>query len=150
MRKNYKNLSIETLSFNSKKALILSHGGYTPERLRILKGSGFICIPQGIHIEFNSEEDRPSIGTKAAHLLSGFDIAPVDEYCSGQFIRNYSLSHNPLFDNYTPTREFDLIRIVPGKKAHMSDIFESFQRLNLSYDIVRSFACRVNKITYDF
>ena len=99
---------------------------------------------------FNSDEDRPSIGTKAFHVLQGYSLAPVETKPPGSLINNYSLECNPMFEKSEPTIEYDLITISPRGKAHMSDIFKVIQLKNKQYDTIHSVACRINKLTYNF
>ena len=101
-------------------------------------------------MEFNSIKDSPSIGTKANHLLNGYNIEPVEAVSGGGFIINYSLEHNALFDRYLPNDTYDIIRIAPTGKAHMKDVFEAVNHLSLKYKTIRSFACRIKKLTYSF
>lgn len=150
MERKFKKLIISSVNFTAKKALILSHGGYTPSQSKFRKGSGLVAIPHGLTMEFNSMRNEPSIGTKANHLLNGFDIPPQDTVVFGAFINNYSLTHNPLFDRYKPNEQYDLIRIDTVGKSHMTDVFEAIKTLDLGYTDIRSFACRINKLTYDF
>ncbi|MFA3763141.1 putative adhesin [Yersinia sp. 2466 StPb PI] len=145
-----KNVVIKSLNFNARKALLLSHGGYTPQRDFIRNGSGMVCVPAGATLFFNSDENRPSIGTKAFHVLQGYPLAPVEIKQSGSIINNYSLEYNEIFERLKPTIEYDLISISPRGKAHMSDIFKMMQLKNKRYDIIHSVACRINKLTYNF
>ncbi|HHR6132085.1 TPA: putative adhesin [Providencia alcalifaciens] len=117
-----KYIIIKSLNMNASKALLLSLGGYTPRRDRIRRGSGMICVPEGIHLFFNSEVDRPSIGTKAFHLLQGHVLGPVESMPPGSVINNYSLTYNKIFEKLKPTAEYDLITISLDGKAHLSDV----------------------------
>ena len=144
------NVVIKSLNPHARKVLLLSHGGYTPQRNHIMKGSGKVCIPAGITLFFNSEENRPSIGTKAIHLLDGFPLPPVETKQSGCMINNYSLEHNEIFERLKPTLEYDLITISPRGKLHMSDIFNVIRRKNKNYNIIHYMACRIDKINYSF
>ncbi|EGR2417037.1 putative adhesin [Vibrio cholerae] len=150
MERKFKNIIISSINPNADTVLILSHGGYTPEKGCFRSGSGYVTIPIGITMEFNSEEDRPSIGTKAGHLLEGYPIDPIETVSSGHVIHNYSLSHNPLFDRYRPNDTYDLIKISENGKAHIQDVFRAIHSLNLKYKVIRSFHCRINKSTYKF
>ncbi|HHR6132376.1 TPA: putative adhesin [Providencia alcalifaciens] len=145
-----KNVVIKSLNFNARKALILSHGGYTPRRDFIRHGSGVVYVPKDVTLYFNSEENRPSIGTKVFHLLQGYPLLPVEIKLPGDLINDYSLQYNEIFRNLNPTVEYDLITISLGGKAHMSDVFRAIQLKNKRYDIIHSVACRINKLTYNF
>ncbi|MEZ8103401.1 putative adhesin [Vibrio bivalvicida] len=150
VERKFKNLMITSVNPMAESVLILSHGGYTPRRDKLRRGSGFVTIPLGITVEFNSDEDRPSIGTKANHLLMGTPIVPISTSLPGSLIHNYSLSHNPLFDSYKPNNTYDLIKVSSDGKAHMKDVFAAIQQHGLRYKTIRSFHCRINKLTYDF
>lgn len=150
MERKFRNIIISSVNLNAESALILTHGGYTPKRNALQTGSGYVVIPKGITIEFNSEEHRPSIGTKASHLLAGHPISPIEIAPSGRLIHNYSLEHNPIFDRYQPNNTYDLIRVTRGKKAHIKDIFNAITVLGMDYKVIKSFHCRINKLTYDF
>lgn len=145
-----KNVVIKSINLNARKALILSHGGYTPRRDFIRNGSGMVYVPNGVTLYFNSEENRPSIGTKVFHLLQGYPLPPVDIKLPGELINNYSLQCNEIFRNLSPTSEYDLITISSEGKAHMSDVFKVIYLKNKRYDIIHSVACRINKLTYNF
>lgn len=145
----YKNVVIKSADGSARKALLLSHGGYTPDRGVFRHGSGQVSVPQGLTLHFNSTEDRVSIGTRAAHLLQGFQVDPVDTKPEGNIIKNYSLEYDSKFETYHPNDEYDLIIISPDGKAHMNEVFDAIRVNNKNYESVHSFACRVNKLTYD-
>ena len=73
---NIKNVIIKSINLNAKKALLYSHGGYTPRRGFIRKGSGMVLVPEGVSLYFNSEANRPSVGTKAHWHLQGTQWIP--------------------------------------------------------------------------
>lgn len=150
MLMRYLNVCIDSINPQAQKAVILSHGGYTPKRNNIQKGSGKILVPAGLTLLFNSLEDSPSIGTKALHLLQGFNVSPVDKALSGVLINNYSLTYNNIFNPVKPNEEYDLITISPAGKAHMSDVFDAIRIHNKRYINIHSFACRINKLTFSF
>ncbi|WP_157659460.1 putative adhesin [Burkholderia ubonensis] len=147
---SFKNINIKSTGNHTPNALLLSHGGYTPRRNVFQRGSGYITIPTGITILFNSGENEPSIGTKAMHLLQGHPIIPVDRKPAGAVIENYSLEYNELFERCLPTEHFDIVTISPQGKAHMSDLFDAIRIHKINYGSIHSFACRVNKLTFSF
>lgn len=145
----YKNVVIKSVDGTARKALLLSHGGYTPDRGVFRRGSGQVSVPQGMTLHFNSTEDRVSIGTRAAHLLQGFQVDPVDTKSEGHIIKNYSLEYDSKFETYQPNDEYDLIIVSPDGKAHMNEVFDAIRVNNKNYETVHSFACRVNKSTFE-
>lgn len=143
----YKHVVIEHIGEKpAPNALLLSHGGYTMSRGPFMPGSGYVTIPNGLILKFNTIDGDVSIGTKAAHLLKGYPVEPRDVVQNGT-IRNYSLEHHEMYDQYKPTVEYDLIKIHGGK-AHMSDVFKALMKNNVNYEFIHSFACRINKTAY--
>ncbi|NRO97451.1 hypothetical protein GWC77_16125 [Paraburkholderia sp. NMBU_R16] len=145
----YKNVVIKSADGTARKALLLSHGGYTPDRGFLRHGSGQVSVPQGLTLHFNSTEDRVSIGTRAAHLLQGYQVDPVDTKSEGNIIKNYSLEYDSKFGTYQPNEEYDLIIVSPDGKAHMNEVFDAIRVNNKNYESLHSFACRVNKLTFE-
>jgi hypothetical protein len=144
------NIVVKSLNSGARKVLLLSHGGYTPKRGFIRRGSGIVVVPMGLTLFFNSELDSPSIGTKAIHLLQGFPLTPVDTKLEGSLINNYSLEYNALFERCLPTAGYDLMTISPRGKTHMKDVFNYIRSSQKGYELVHVFACRINKLTYNF
>ncbi|WP_137937103.1 putative adhesin [Chitinivorax sp. B] len=146
----HKNVVITRIGDQATTALLLSHGGYTPSRGMFRSGSGKVIVPPGMTLYFNSADDTVSIGTKAFHLLQGYDVLPMDTKPGGSVIENYSLEHNHIFDRAIPTAQYDLITISPNGKAHMDEVFEAIRAHQLRYTVIHSFACRINKLTFQF
>ena len=147
---NIKNVIIKSINLNAKKALLYSHGGYTQRRGFIRKGSGMVLVPEGVSLYFNSEANRPSVGTKAHWHLQGYPMDPVEIKPPVSIINDYSLTHNISDNGIMPTNEYDIITISKNGKAHVSDVFMAIRLQNKRYEIIHSVACRINKLTYDF
>ncbi|CDH34867.1 hypothetical protein XBI1_600009 [Xenorhabdus bovienii str. Intermedium] len=130
------------------EALILTHGGYTPSfanDLCCFGGSGYIRIPTGITLVFNSKPKRVSVGLSSVEkLLQGVLTGTGEIVKSGENIRNYSLTPSDTLSRINPNSRYDTITITNGK-AHMSDIFEAIRHFKLPYTRIYSFACRVNR-----
>ncbi|MBU9851973.1 putative adhesin [Rahnella aceris] len=146
----YRNIKIKSLGGNARKAMLLSHGGYTPQRSFFQRGSGSIVVPANLTLLFNSAENEPSIGTKAMHLLQGYHQPSFETLKMGAVVKNYSLEYNKIFEGCLPTATFDLITITEKGKAHLSDLFDAIKMNRINYDTVHIFACRINKLTYRF
>ncbi|WP_338805155.1 putative adhesin [Xenorhabdus griffiniae] len=147
----YKGLVIKKAGNSARSAIILAHGGYTPDRGCFRHGSGNTYVPFRITLVFNCSPDRLSIGKKMADAV----LAPSDNrekpswlntILGGSIIRNYSLTYNDKFKDYEPNKHVDIVAIPPHKKAHMSDVFDAINTLNLHYQVIYSVSCRINKL----
>ncbi|WP_447770328.1 putative adhesin [Aeromonas veronii] len=145
----HKNVVIATKGDGAKKAVIFAHGGFTPERGKFRKGSGTAVIPNFTRLHFNARHGSPSIGLKGGHMLqNGNSIDPLDVCLPGSKITNYSLTFNAKFEPFEPSSEYDVIKISPQGKAHMTDVFDALKIYGLMYEQIHSFACRIDKSTW--
>ncbi|PHM61001.1 putative adhesin [Xenorhabdus ishibashii] len=146
----YKNLIIKKAVNSARTAIILAHGGYTPKRNYFCQGSGYTYVPFRIKLVFNCKPDGVSIGKKMADDVLYFNSHSnhliTYEILGGSIIKNYSLTHNDKFSDYEPNNQVDIIEIKPHSKAHMSDVFEAINKLNLGYQLIYNVACRINKL----
>ncbi|MBE8596747.1 putative adhesin [Xenorhabdus sp. BG5] len=146
----YKNLIIKQAGNSARTAIILAHGGYTPKRNYFCQGSGHTYVPFRIELVFNCKPDGVSIGKKMADDVLYFNNysnhTRTNEILGGSIIKNYSLTHNDKFSDYEPNNQVDIIEIKPHNKAHMSDVFEAINKLNLGYRLIYNVACRINKL----
>jgi hypothetical protein len=148
----FRNLRIEHQGADKTEAVICAHGGYTPRR-GLLRGSGTSTVPGGVTLIFYTAPNAACIGTRAAWILNG-DPAPdsMPPTPAGTAVENLSLTHHPAVIGYSAAL-MDVIRVAPGDgiKAHMNDIWDARNAIaNCKWTTVHCFACRVNKLTFEF
>ncbi|WP_340621132.1 putative adhesin [Xenorhabdus siamensis] len=112
----YKNIAIDRDGLLTMKALVFTHGGYTPAFLCDMccfGGSGYTIVPNGITLWFNSKHDTASVGLSSARnlLLGKFsNYKASDKVRYGERVRNYSLTPNNKLST-PPNWQFDIITI---------------------------------------
>lgn len=149
------NIQIDRVG-NNFEAIISTHGGYTPKRGPLKKGSGKTQVPGDINRElkvlFYSPADTVCIGMAAQWMFQGFpSTQPVQETSAiNDIVENYSLTHFENSKNWVvpDTSKYDLIRVLEGKKIHLSDVWEVIRVNALHYHTIHFFACRINKLAY--
>lgn len=146
----YRNVIIRTIAGNASRAILMAHGGYTPPRNRIFLGSGCCQVPSYTALHFHALPDFVAVFTHGVHLLAGANIRPMETVLGGRGIVNYSLTYNEMATALMPNAQYDLITVAPHGKAHMVDVFAAMRQHQRQYTDLNSFACRVNKLTYDF
>ncbi|MEM9062032.1 MAG: putative adhesin [Pseudomonadota bacterium] len=78
-----------------------------------------------------------------------FKRDPVkEEMVSFDVTKNYRLTYNDANKTFYPDYgTMDVVRILPGKVAHLQDVFMWIHKLGKSYDIFHYGACRENRKT---
>ncbi|BET97089.1 putative adhesin [Xenorhabdus taiwanensis] len=146
----YKNLIIKKAVNSARTAIILAHGGYTPKRNYFCQGSGLTYVPFRIKLVFNCKHDGVSIGQQMVNSvfdLNGYsNHSGTDEVLGGSIIKNYSLTYSDKLSVHDSKNQVDIIEIKPNSKAHMSDVFDAINELNLGYRLIYCTACRINKL----
>jgi len=142
----YKNLNVTNLKTDLYQSIIACHGGYTPRRNFIQRGSGELIIPDGIVINFYSNPDKPSIGKRAINAIINDTLPSISEtVLPGQKVPNYSLTPDEhKFSNIIMNQDSSFVLIRPINKCHLKDVIEFCLKNNIK--VINFFACRINKL----
>lgn len=135
---------------SSREAVVLCHGGYTPKRDFIRKGSGEFTLFVD-QLTFHSKHDTPAIGMQGLRFAQGQMCEGYEETKKrGDVVTNYSLTADVKkygnLDGMSFTR--DVITIKEGIKVHLKDLLNELARHNMTYDNIHCFHCRIDKLHF--
>ncbi|MGI9275432.1 MAG: putative adhesin [Endozoicomonas sp.] len=135
---------------SGREAVVLCHGGYTPKRDIIRKGSGeFVLLTE--QVTFHSKHDTPAIGMHGLRFAQGEMIEGYEEVKKrGEKVTNYSLTADVRkygdLDGMSFSR--DVITIKEGIKVHLKDLLNELALHNMNYENIHCFHCRIDKLHF--
>ena len=135
---------------DSTEAVILSHGGYTPKRDFIRRGSGeFVLFCE--QLTFHSKHDTPAVGMQGLRFAQGSMIEGyVESRKRGETVTNYRLT--PDLRKYGDLDGMDFARdvITPreGIRVHLKDVLSDLEKHDMTYDNIHCFHCRIDKLHF--